>query len=728
MSDVPGCVDEDELARLATAQLSPEETAALEAHAEACARCAARVSDARKSVAGDASKDPIQTSETKTSAPKVSNLPPHGVAEKTPSAPFEPYRLGVGLFAALFVAFFLARISAPPEIATSPSMSEESFVKPTIVALVTSAETAQNVRTAFEKASAPRGTDAATLALLRAAAEEVESAFRDLRTTGDASKRRGEIECLTYLASDIEELLTEATRVSSRTAAEGLVLAARELEHPAVCRGAATDPVDAGREKPALRTLMNVRMRRPMAVAPVVAGPFDAPSKRALFILMQVVQASARSPQAFPDDAQGHAFDSMFDSMLAKVDDPTTLKRSSADELTRNGLAAALAGDGAAPVREPPMVRAIAFAEALSMPAFRTRFSIVRAEADPAEARAQVLGDLLPLVQKADDPHTSALFTTARLRLDAARGIAPPKDTTTACASRPAMARASCLPILEAVGDVAIDRDARDVDLETTTANATYGEDHPHAAFALVHAAEWQVAHGELTTPPPRASPRERAEKARQSLEASLLVDEGVDMGLARVDPIENVNDGGAALGPWKSPLHVGEEASAKYMHLARAYAVLVATLPEALARTAALRGRRLRGRDPTDAVLLPLELAVAARFPDPRPAYDFEKAATSLRHPRFTARALARLAASEANEDKARVLYARALVLVAMLPPRERASLRLGAARKVKDKTVARSLLEKALVDAGDGADKPAIEALLRLLPDTPSVHGSRP
>ena len=264
-------------------------------------------------------------------------------------------------------------------------------------------------------------------------------------------------------------------------------------------------------------------------------------------------------------------FGELMGAMMGRIDDPSQLRQREADDMAKKALGRLIARDGGKPAIEPPLARGLVFSEALSMDAFRARFSILRAARRPQDA-AHALGELLPLVSRADDPHTTTYFTTERLRVDAARGILPPSSTTDGCAALEAHARAVCLPILETVGELSVDRAIRDVDLEIATAKAVYGEDHPRVAFALVHAAEWLAVHEK-----PELA-RNLAENAKSLLRASLAADEGVELALmhARADDSQ---DGGAPLTAWPTTLHVGDETHSKYVHLSRAYAVLLSLI-----------------------------------------------------------------------------------------------------------------------------------------------------
>jgi hypothetical protein len=703
MSD-RGCVDDAELERLTAGRLSKYESEAITKHADTCASCLPKVTAVR------GSKAP-------TEKPSALAEP----AKTAPKRPLAPLLIGGALLASLLgMGLLLAALSLTPRPTRSASYdatpAEVPIPEPTALTSVTSPETLAKVHEAFAKVSAPKGTDDATLALLKTAATDVDRAWREVLTKPDR-KKRGELECLSLLSSDIELLLHEAVQIRSRSAAEGLVLACRELEYAAVCRGVAEDPKDAGRATTDPSALAHLRMRRPLSVSPVVPGPNTVPTKSGLFALAHVASALGRDENAFPED--GQMFGELIGAMMGRIDDTSQLRQREADDMAKKALVSVIAHDGGKTDIDVPLARGLAFSEALSMDAFRARFSIQRATRNPHDA-ARALGELFPLVRRADDPRTTAYYATERLRLDAARGAVPPPDTTASCMALEASARKACLPILEAVGEFAVDRPMRDVDLEIATAKAVYGEDHPRVAFALVHAAEWLAAHER-----PELA-RTLAEHAKTLLQASLSADEGVELALfhARSDDSQ---DGGAPLTAWTTALQVGDETHSKYVHLSRAYAVLVAVLAEPEAKKSAAQGRALTGRDPVSASILPVELAAIARFTTSTPDYDLEKAATRLGHPKFLARALARLAASEHDEEKARASYARAIGLVAMLPAQERVALRVAAATIVKDKTVARSLVETALAEAAE-KDKPRIAALLLALPDTPNAHGSRP
>ena len=696
MSDPRGCVDDDELADLATGKLTEDDTRAITEHAGACAHCQSRVAAA---VTKQAPKTTDHSDERKPArAPEAASK---GAARL-------PLLVGAAL---LFViaAGGLASNERPPPASPTVELATPTVSPPFVphaLAAVNDPTNRERVHNAFNAAAAPVGSEAAIMGLLHAAALELDSAARDPATSGES---RGAKECLALLDEDLGHLVEELGHVRDRTAVEGAILAARDLEHPSVCRGAGPDPAEAGRDKIDSRSMLHVRMRRPLAVPPFTPGRLDPATKRGLFAFNVVLGALARDPNVFPDSADLRAFDDLLDTMVDKADGLPTKARAGAalaDELAGKGLAIAL--DAGKPDHAADLARALTFAELLAMDALRARLSLFAAGADlDPETKARHLEELAPLVRRVADAPTTTAYVVARMRLDATKGVRPSKDTPNACASVTEAARAACVPILAAAGDITLDREARDVEIEVTTSKAVYGDGHPHYAFAKVHEAEWNLARGNTEAAAAGAG------EARAALEASLLHDVNVEVAETRTFSPGTAKTELPRLGAWTLPraLPIGDEAYTKYVHLARAHAVLVATLPESEARAAAKAGRALRGRDDADAVILPVELASTARFSDPTRGYDTARAAAKLAHPVFLARARARAAALESDPEKALSAYASALALVAFLPPPERASLRLAAAKKSKDREVARALLEKALPEAS-AKDKAAIEA----------------
>ena len=128
---------------------------------------------------------------------------------------------------------------------------------------------------------------------------------------------------------------------------------------------------------------------------------------------------------------------------------------------------------------------------------------------------ARRLGDLMPLVRRIADARTSAKYATARLWLDALRGLSPVSGTLSTCAETKVGERQGCASLLLVYGDLAVDRSAREVDLETATARELFGEGHPVYAESVVHAAEHALHHGDTD------AALARAKEARAILEAS---------------------------------------------------------------------------------------------------------------------------------------------------------------------------------------------------------------
>jgi len=632
--------------------------------------------------------------------------------ERLSAAPSGAARLPLLVGAALLAVVGLGGLAAQrtperPEAAPAPLVSPaEPRFEPASLTRLEAPETARKLAAAFETAGAPAGTKEAAVALLFGAARAIDAAAK---TNGSSLGAR---ECLAILDDDVSLLVDEMERIHDLTAAEGAVLAARELERPTVCTGASPDPAEAGRDKTDHRALAQVRMRRPLAVSPVLPGRFDAPTKRGLFALTTVLGVLSRDANAFPEDGDFHAIDEMLDSVMNQVEDESLAKTRGNElvgQLTNKGLALAL--DAGKADRATEVARALSFTEVLSMDALRARLTLLAATRDPSlEARGRRLDEVAPLVKRVEDPHTSTAYAVARMKLDAERGLRPARGSGLTCAKAPPEQQAACVPVLEAAGDLSLERDEAEVVAEVATTRAVYGPNHPRAAFARVHEAEWRLARGD--TERAAASARE----AVAALEASLTHDVNVELAQARAFVPGGDRARLAPLEAWSPPHHVGDEAYAKYVHLARAHAVLVRALPEAGARSAAKSGRALRGRDDADATLLPVELAATARFSEDTKGYDLERAALRLGHPVFLARARARLAALEKDPSQRAARYTAALVGAAHLPPGERATLRVAAANATTDRALARALLEKALSEASEG-DRPAIQARLSAL-----------
>jgi hypothetical protein len=575
-------------------------------------------------------------------------------------------------------------------------------------------DTRQRIEAAFGSAKAPKGAAAATLASLLAAARDIEAAEA-------AGPPPGEAECLDMLAADVDQLTAEAAKVSDRSTAEGLVRAAVGLERATFCRGASTDPGDATAPRAPGPTFLRMRLGAPIGVSPPTPGRFDVPSKRGVLTSLAVLEVLHEDPDAFPDDGDFRAFDDVLGVVMDKVEHQAELQRKGADDIAQRALSDTLAvPDGGGGRSVPEIDRAVAAAETVALDVARARLELLRAEKATPDERARRLADLMPLVRRIADARTSAKYASSRLWLDALRGLHPVAGTLSACTEAKLAERQGCASLLLLYGDLAVDRSTQEVDLETSTARELFGEGHPAYAESVVHAAEHALHHGDTD------AAIARAREARAILEASLQDDAHVTRALFRTKRPNDEALPSTRL-PFDPPLWVGIEAFRKYVHLARSIAVLVRTLPKTEAQAALADGRNLRGRGRDDAVLLPIELAAAARFGGPRPGFDLAKAERGLAHPTASARTFAWLARGEPDEKKARGLFAKALEGVALLPPHERAQLRFEASARVPDKTVARALLERALVDASP-TDRPRIEAKLATVPDTPSVHGSRP
>ncbi|MFO0640980.1 MAG: protein kinase [Polyangiaceae bacterium] len=625
--------------------------------------------------------------------------------------------IAVLLAVASVSAYVVSRVDheAPRDAPQTPSAAA-SRPRPArgLVAMLESAETRARIEAAYTSGKAPRGSAAATLTNLLAAAKDLEAADA-------AGPTPGESECLDLLAGDVHQLADEALKVSDRSTAEGLVRATVALERATFCRGASPDPGDATAPREPGPTFLRMRLGAPIGVSPPTPGRFDVPSKRGVLTSLAVLDVLHDDPDAFPDDGDFRAFDDVLGVVMDKVEQQVELQRKGADDIAQRALSdtfTRLDGGGARAL--PEIDRAVAAAETVALDVARARLEILRAEKATPDERARRLGDLMPLVRRIADARTSAKYATARLWLDALRGLSPVSGTLSTCAETKVGERQGCAPLLLVYGDLAVDRSAREVDLETATARELFGEGHPVYAESVVHAAEHALHHGDTD------AALARAKEARAILEASLEDDAHVIHALSSWKrPSQEALPSTRA--PFDPPLWTGIEAFRKYVHLARAIAVEVRALPKAEAQAALVEGRDLRGRGRDDAVLLPIELAAVARFGGPRPGFDLAKAERGLGHPAASARTFAWLARSEPDEKKARGLFAKALEGVALLPPHERAQLRFEAAAHVQDKTVARALLERALVDASP-TDKPRIEAKLRTVPDTPSVHGSRP
>lgn len=614
-------------------------------------------------------------------------------------------------------AFLAARSGheAPRDTTGAPSTTASAPRPPRgLAAMLDSAATRERVSAAFAAAKAPKGSATATLASLVAAA-------RDLEAAEAAGPPPGEAECLDMLADDLSQLADEAAKVGDRSTAEGIVRAAVALERATFCRGASRDPADATAPRGPGPTFLRMRMGAPIGVSPPTPGRFDVPSKRGVLTSLAVLDVLHEDPDAFPDEGDFRAFDDVLGAVMDKVEHQAELQRKGADDIAQKALSDTLwTADGGGARALPEIDRAVAAAETVALDVARARLELLRAEKAAPDERARRLADLMPLVRRVGDVRTSTKYAAARLRLDALRGLHPVPGTLSACTETKLAERQGCAPLLLLYGDLAVDRTTREVDLETATTRELFGEGHPVYAESVVHAAEHALQHGDTD------AAVARAREARTLLEASLQDDAHVTHALFRTRRAADEALPSTRL-PFEPPLWVGVEAFRKYVHLARAIAVLVRALPKGEAQAALADGRNLRGRGRDDAVLLPVELAAAARFGSPRPGFDLAKAERGLGHPAASARTFALLARGEPDEKKARGLFAKALEGVALLPPHERARLRLDAAARVQDKTVARALLERALTDASP-EDRPRIEAKLATVPDTPSVHGSRP
>lgn len=677
MSEPARCVDDDELARFAEGKAGAERARAIEAHVAACEACRAKIA--------------------KRGAPPPSS---GGGSARL------PILVGAALLAVVGAGGLAAYRAAPGEVvvvpATGAAVDEAYELEVRSPARIAAKETLARIDAAFG-AHAPSGTRDATIALLRARADDVARAAKEARDPAAVGTR----ECLALLDEDLAFLLDELERASDRTAAEGAILAARDLEDAAVCRNAARDPAEAGRDKIDRRAVIQILVRRPLATMPALPGPADPPSKRGLFAQHTVLAALARDPGAFPDGADLRGIDDMVDRVVGQAGDDSLAKvrgNDIAGKLAGKGLALAL--DAAKVDRGAELARASDFADRLAMGAIRTRLAVIAATSrEGAEAQAAALAEIGPRASASGDPHTTTAFALARLRVDALRGVPPAPGAGHACDGVAEPAWASCVPLLEATGD-SLARDAAEVEIEVAATRRLYGQGHPRAAFARIHEAEWKLAHGAIE------EARAIAKAARGDLEASLDADVDVELAaLRRSEPGRPAVDR-APFAAWSPPRRIGDEALAKYTHLARGWAIEIAAAPVAEARAALGAAQKLRGRDEADTVLLPIEIAAAGRFGEASPGYDAARATEAIGSGLWRARGRA-LVAKRAKAADADAAYRSALLLVALLPPTERAALRFAAATKTADRERARDLAEKARDEAAP-SERGAIEAFL--------------